>query len=283
MEKKRIARVGPHQVDIGEVVRDPRGIEDLVIEILEHDFVESRYAQFGAWLSILPDAADIGDWDRALLERYPPLYTMPQVVCCDCDLGPCHVEKAAGKCGLTMAAFQGRLSLGKACRGCLGQMVASRRLLDQALKVWGESHPVSMGEVLTMSDACPPVGTLSGIYVKNLKDLHRVLSYGEAQLAKLTSAGCSGTGTVADFESMVMHAGSVLLMAMGYQVLSMSSANLPKVKAVIRQLSFSELTSIADQACQLGDTFAVQSFLESALERPELSALLHPAGVQVVN
>jgi acetyl-CoA decarbonylase/synthase complex subunit alpha len=215
MENKRIARVGPHKVDIGEVVRDPRGIEDAVTEILEHDFVESRYAQFGAWLSILPDAADIGDWDRALLERYPPLYTLPREICRDCDLGPCDLDRTAGKCGLTSAAFLGRLSLRKACRGCLGQMVASRRLLDHALKVWGESQPVSMGEVLTMSDACPPVGTLTGIYVKNLKDLNRVLSYGEAQLARLTSAGYSGTGTVADFEGMVMHAGSVLLMAMG--------------------------------------------------------------------
>lgn len=215
MEKKRIARVGPHEVDLREVVRDPRGIEDIVTEILEHDFVESRYAQFGAWLSILPDAADIGDWDRTLLERYSPLYTLSQEVCSDCDLGPCDLDKAQGKCGLTVDAFHGRLSLRKACRGCISQMIATRRLLDQALKIWGESQPVSMGEVLTMSDACPPVGTLSGIYVKNLKDLNRALSYGEAQLAKLISASYSGTGTMADFESMVMHAGSVLLMAMG--------------------------------------------------------------------
>lgn len=77
--------------------------------------------------------------------------------------------------------------------------------------------------------------------------------------------------------------GAALLVGMGYDALSMSSANLPKVKAVIRQLSFSELTSIAEQACQLGDTFAVQNFLESALERPELSTLLHPAGIKSVN
>jgi len=94
-------------------------------------------------------------------------------------------------------------------------MIATRLLLDHALKVWGDSKTVSMGEILTMSDACPPVGTLSGIYVKTLKDLNRALCYGEAQLAKLFSAGYSGTGKAADFESMVMHAGSVLLLAMG--------------------------------------------------------------------
>ncbi len=92
MEKKRIAHVGPHKVDISEVVRDPRGIEDIVTEILEKDFVESRYSQFGAWLNILPDAADIGDWDRTLLERYVPLYTQPQGTCIDCELGPCRSQ-----------------------------------------------------------------------------------------------------------------------------------------------------------------------------------------------
>ena len=41
MEEKWIAHVGPHKVDIRKSVRDPRGIEDKVKEILEKDFVES--------------------------------------------------------------------------------------------------------------------------------------------------------------------------------------------------------------------------------------------------
>jgi len=100
VEAKRIAHIGRHEVDIREVTRDPRGIEDLVVEILENDFIESRYAQFEAWLNFFPDAADIADWDHALLERYPPLYTHPQGVCTDCDLGPCNLRDGKGKCGL---------------------------------------------------------------------------------------------------------------------------------------------------------------------------------------
>lgn len=215
MESKRTARIGSHEVAISEVVRDPRGIEDIVAELLENDFVVSRYVQFGAWLNILPDAADIADWDHALLERYEPLYTNPQSVCVHCGLGPCSLREDTGKCGLKIESFLGRLSLQKACRGCLGQLTASRHLLNYALKVWGEDTPVTMGELLTMSDACPSIGTLSGIYVKNIKDLDRVMSYGEAQLAKLMQASYTGTGTVADFEGMVMHAGSVLLLTMG--------------------------------------------------------------------
>ena len=88
MEEKWIAHVGPHKVDIRQAVRDPRGIEDKVKEILEKDFVESRYTQFGASLNIMADAADLEDWDRALLDRYEPLYTGPQDVCSDCELGP---------------------------------------------------------------------------------------------------------------------------------------------------------------------------------------------------
>jgi len=42
-----------------------------------------------------------------------------------------------------------------------------------------------------------------------------VLSYGEGQLAKLMAAGYSGTGDQPHFESMAMHAGSILLLAMG--------------------------------------------------------------------
>jgi len=214
-QDKRIARLGIHRVDISQVVRDPRGIEDIVKEILEKDFVESRYAQFGVWLNIFPDAADIADWDHVLLERYEPLYTQHPRVCTDCGLGPCDLKEAKGKCGLDKESYLGRLSLRKACRGCMSQMTASRELLKYALRIWGEDKPVSMGELLTMSDHCPPVGTLSGLYVKDLKDLDRALSYGEAQLAKLFQASHSGTGTAADFEGMVMHAGSVLLLAMG--------------------------------------------------------------------
>ncbi len=215
MEEKWIAHVGPHKVDIRNTVRDARGIEDRVREILEKDFVESRYAQFGASLNIMPDAADLEDWDRVLLERYEPLYGAVQDACTDCELGPCRLKEGDGKCGLTLAAYQGKLSLRKACRGCVSQMIVTRHQLNHALKLHSEDTPVSMGDLLTMSDACPPVGLASGIYVKTLKDLNLAVSYGEGQLNKLMAAAFSGTGEGLNFESMVMHAGSILLLAMG--------------------------------------------------------------------
>jgi phosphotransferase system enzyme I (PtsP) len=76
--------------------------------------------------------------------------------------------------------------------------------------------------------------------------------------------------------------GAALLLGMGYEMLSMSSANLLKVKAVLRQLNMSELTEITNHVCALSDAAAIQDYLERALERPELSRLLHPAGTRVI-
>ena len=215
MKDKRIAHVGSLEVDISTVVRDPRGHEDEIVEIMENDFVEGRHSNFGGWITLLPDAADIAELDYALLSRYPPLYTQPNGVCTDCGLGPCNLKESQGKCGLDMEAFQGRLSLRKACRGCMTQLVASRQLLNYALKRWPEDTPVSMGEILGISDHAPAISVLSGIHVETLRDLNRALSYGEEQLAKLFQASYSGTGTAVNFESMVLHAGSVLLLTMG--------------------------------------------------------------------
>lgn len=77
--------------------------------------------------------------------------------------------------------------------------------------------------------------------------------------------------------------GAALLVGMGYEMLSMSSANLLKVKAVLRQLKMSELIEITNHVCTLSDASAIQDYLENALERPELSRLLHPAGSRPKN
>lgn len=215
MTEKRIAHVGSLEVDIREVVRDTRGYEGEITEIMENDFVEGRHSNFGGWITLLPDAADIAEHDYSLLDRYPPLYMQPKEVCTDCGLGPCTLAGSAGKCGLSLESYQGRLSLRKACRGCMTQVAASRNLLNYALKLWPGETPVSMGEILSISDHAPAISVLSGIHVKTLNDVNRALSYAEGQLAKLFQASFQGTGSVRDFESMVLHAGSVLLLSMG--------------------------------------------------------------------
>ncbi|MDM7999161.1 MAG: hypothetical protein QUS33_03940 [Dehalococcoidia bacterium] len=214
-KETRIANVGSLKVPISDVVRDPRGYEDEIMEIVENDFVEGRVSNFGGWIHLMPDAADIAELDRGLLSRCEPLYTQPKGTCSDCGLGPCDLKKAAGKCGLELESYQGRLSLRKACRGCLTQLVASRQLLNYALKLHREDTKVSMGEILNIQDHAPTVTVLAGIQIKTLRDVARAQSYAEAQLGKLFQASYTGTGSVMDFESMVLHTGSVLLLTMG--------------------------------------------------------------------
>ncbi|MGK2914933.1 MAG: phosphoenolpyruvate--protein phosphotransferase [Porticoccaceae bacterium] len=71
--------------------------------------------------------------------------------------------------------------------------------------------------------------------------------------------------------------GAVLLVGMGYDVLSMSSSNLLRVKATLRQLDTAEIKKIVDAACKLSDSDAVRDHLEKSLSRPGLTALFRPA------
>jgi len=213
--QKRIVPLGHSQVDISQIARGIQGIEDMLAEIVEKDWSENRWVQFDMRLTPFADAADIAEWDSALLYKYPPLYTKPQGVCSDCPLGPCHLEKGTGRCGLTGEAFQAKLSLRVACRGCHSQMVASRELLNYALRVFGREAPVhGGGPLLYMGDLAPSLGILTGIYAQRLGDLDWALSYAEGQLHKLITASVSGMGTAQDFEGMTFHAGSLLFLAM---------------------------------------------------------------------
>ncbi len=71
--------------------------------------------------------------------------------------------------------------------------------------------------------------------------------------------------------------GAILLIGMGYEFLSMSSANLLRVKAILRQLKLSDMREFAEQACLLTDTFAIEEYLNEMLSQPEIARLIRPA------
>jgi len=71
--------------------------------------------------------------------------------------------------------------------------------------------------------------------------------------------------------------GAILLVGMGYEFLSMSSANLLRVKAILRQLNMSEMRNLAEQAALLTDSFAIENYLNEALSQPEIARLIQPA------
>ncbi|MEK7849060.1 MAG: hypothetical protein AAB270_09060, partial [Chloroflexota bacterium] len=240
-------KLGGSQVNISQVVRDPRGAEDLVAEAIAQDWQENRYLQFEARLYPFADAMDIAEWDSFLLERYPPLYAHPQAECTDCPLGPCSL--GVGRCGLEQLTCQARLSLRRACRGCLTQMADTRELLDFALKTFGPDHPAGMGRQQDYSDYTA-IGVLTGQHIRSLRDLQLALSYAEGQLARLMAASFTATTGAAALEGMALHAGSLLMLAQ-------------------------DVAEIVKMSC-LGFTNAAQQNLEDLLEYPPATT---PAGL----
>ena len=72
---------------------------------------------------------------------------------------------------------------------------------------------------------------------------------------------------------------AILLIAMGYDVLSMNATNLPKVKAVIRNISFQQAGEILEEAMSLDSSHHVQEMLEDKLNEAGVKRVLRPVVV----
>jgi len=71
-------------------------------------------------------------------------------------------------------------------------------------------------------------------------------------------------------------AAAMLLIAMGYDTLSMNASNLLKVKSVIRQITLEQSKELLAEVLTLSDTESVHRCLEEAFEHTGLSRLLKP-------
>ncbi|MEA2051391.1 MAG: 4Fe-4S binding protein [Euryarchaeota archaeon] len=191
---KKIVKVGDCEVDLEEVVRDLRGVEDIATDIIK-EMGERRVKQWKPKLNILAHASDIAEWDSVLLNRYHPLYTsIPST--------PTIMEESN----------QAKLSLQDTCKGLSKQLTFARDLLEFAIKVFGRNMEIDMGSSITY----PTMNTsmLTGFYTKNLDDMDRALSYAEAQLSELLLAAYFGAESVIEFEEKALHAGALTFLAM---------------------------------------------------------------------
>ncbi|NAT10885.1 hypothetical protein C4E22_04985 [ANME-1 cluster archaeon AG-394-G06] len=191
---KKIVKVGDCEVDLEEVVRDLRGVEDIATDIIK-EMGERRVKQWKPKLNILAHASDITEWDSVLLNRYHPLYTsIPST--------PTIMEESN----------QAKLSLQDTCKGLFKQLTFARDLLEFAIKVFGRNREIDMGSSITY----PTMNTsmLTGFYTKNLDDMDRALSYAEAQLSELLLAAYFGAESVIEFEEKALHAGALTFLAM---------------------------------------------------------------------
>ncbi len=71
--------------------------------------------------------------------------------------------------------------------------------------------------------------------------------------------------------------GALLLMAMGYDVLSMNSNNLPKVKSAIRGCSLSKANSLLQRVMRMDDADAIHQYLRTSLKKMGLGNLTRPS------
>ncbi len=74
---------------------------------------------------------------------------------------------------------------------------------------------------------------------------------------------------------------ALLLVGLGYRVLSMSATSLLRVKAMLRQVSLDHARELADHALTLGDTDQIRDFLEGAFSDPAITRLYSPGKSRV--
>ncbi|ETI61111.1 phosphoenolpyruvate--protein phosphotransferase [Marinomonas profundimaris] len=71
--------------------------------------------------------------------------------------------------------------------------------------------------------------------------------------------------------------GAILLMAMGYDVLSMSSTSLPKVKAVIRNISMKQAQNMLNEVMKLSHAEAVTQTMTRLMREANIERLIRPS------
>ncbi len=74
-------------------------------------------------------------------------------------------------------------------------------------------------------------------------------------------------------------AAAMLLVAMGFDSLSMNATNLPKVKSLLRQVSLAEARELLGRVLQLDNPQVIQSTLQLSLRNLGLSRLVNPTGI----
>ncbi|NIB42803.1 phosphoenolpyruvate--protein phosphotransferase [Pseudomaricurvus alkylphenolicus] len=146
----------------------------------------------------------------------------------------------------------------------IGVMIEVPAAVYQARELAARSDFLSVGSndltqyLLAVDRNNPQVADLYQAYHPAvLRALHQVVRDGHSQGA---SVGICG-------ELAGDPAAAVLLMAMGYDVLSMNATNLPKVKKVIRNITLQQAEDLLDEVMHQEDADSVNRCLERVLER----------------
>jgi phosphotransferase system enzyme I (PtsP) len=77
-------------------------------------------------------------------------------------------------------------------------------------------------------------------------------------------------------------AAAVLLMAMGFDSLSMNATNLPKVKWMLRQINLSKAKELLAELMTIDNPQVIHSSLQLALKNLGLARMINPAAIKVL-
>lgn len=180
-----------------------------------------------------PSLTTFRNWDRVLLTRYKPFYLPFCDLCCLCTYGKCDLTgNKRGACGISMAAQQSRTVLITACIGTATHCSHARELVTHLVETFGRDYPIDVGGTNIEVEA-PLIRLVCGIRPEVLGDLEQVLDYCENQVTQLLAVTHTGQeGDALDFESKVLHAGTIDLVGMEVaDIAQVSALGFPKADA----------------------------------------------------
>ncbi|WML66623.1 MAG: Acetyl-CoA decarbonylase/synthase complex subunit alpha [Methanoregula sp. SKADARSKE-2] len=217
-------------IKIGELLSDLAHFRDLSITVGSVN-ADTWAEPMGP--TPFPSLTSFRNWDRVLLNRYKPFYLPFCDLCCLCTYGKCDLTgNKRGACGISMAAQQSRTVLITACIGAATHCSHARELLTHLLETFGRDLPIDLGGTNIEVEA-PLIRLVCGIKPEVLGDLEQVLDYCENQVTQLLAVTHTGQeGDALDFESKVLHAGTIDLVGMEVaDIAQVSALGFPKADA----------------------------------------------------
>src|SRR5690606_16121812 len=188
-------------------------------------------------------------------------------------------------------------------------MVSNVQELDDALQLIYRAHDELLEEGLQLE--LPPIGVMVEVpaAVYQARELARrvsFLSVGSNDLTQYLLAVDRNNARVADlyhaYHPAVLQAlntvadaghaegrqvsicgelagdpaAAVLLLAMGYDILSMNATNLPRVKSVIRNISMTDAKKLLDNVMKMETSQQIREYLEEQLTAAGVTRMLRP-------
>ena len=159
----------------------------------------------------------------------------------------------------------------------IGVMVEVPAAVYQAKELAARADFLSVGSndltqyLLAVDRNNPQVGDLySSFHPAVLQALHKIVIGARSQGTPVSICG----------ELAGNPGGAILLMAMGYDVLSMSATNLPKVKSVIRAITLEQAKSLLNDVMKLPDAQSINRCMQESLQRLGIGLSAHPLSLQ---